>query len=712
MAIKNKHSECSQGNRSVGIDQFRLLAAVMVVAIHTFPFAGISETLNQVVTLTLFRVAVPFFFMVTGYYVLGPYSERRNYPKSWRIDQAILETAKMYLFVCLLYLPLSFYTGILSFSMTVSELLKTFIFDGPLYHLWYFPAVILGLILSRCLLKNLTMSFALAAASLLYLIGLAGDSYYALTIQLPVLKPFYLMLFHLFDYTRNGLFLAPLFLILGAQLYRKRSSRFSYPAVKLVVSLLFLAVEGFLLHSFTKVRHDSMYLALPIASYYLFIWVKSWQPKLVFPRAKEYSLGLYILHPLSLILLYYGAKPLPFLQNSLVQFFLTLIITIGLTAVALKCLSKFKHSKTVAIQRAKKQLDFSALHLNYQTIKQQLSERTELMAVVKAEAYGHGAVEVSRFLEKVGVDFFAVATLTEAIQLRKNGVQGELLILGYTSPEEAGKLTQYDLIQSVFSLEYATRLNRKKTVIRCHIKIDTGMHRLGFPPSIQELQTVYSMKYLQLEGIYSHLGSADSLEPVAKERTKQQISVFDHLLTELANLGIDYGITHLQSSYGIVHYPELSYDYARVGIFLYGVLSKSDRQLQEKLQLKPVLSIKAVLVSTRRVAAGQYIGYGTAVKATREMRVGTVAIGYADGIPRSISNTGYVLRYKDFELPQIGNVCMDMLLIDLTEVNALSLGEEVEVMENCESMAEKGETITNELLSRLGTRLEHECKSV
>lgn len=706
MATKTKHADHSQGNRSLGIDQFRVLAAVMVVAIHTFPFAGISETLNQVVTLTLFRVAVPFFFMVTGYYVLGPYSERKNYPKSWRIYQAILETAKMYLFVCLLYLPLSFYTGALSFSMPVSELLKIFIFDGPLYHLWYFPAVILGLILSRYLLKKFTFSFALVVAILLYLIGLAGDSYYSFAAQLHGLKAFYLMLFHLFDYTRNGLFFTPLFLILGAQLYLKRSVQFSYPVAKLVVSLLFLAVEGFLLHRFTKVRHDSMYLALPVASYYLFIWVKSWQPKLVFPRAKEYSLGLYILHPLSILLLYYGAKPFPFLKNNLVQFFLTLVITVGLTTMALKSLSKLNRSKIAPIQRAKKQLDFSALHLNYQKIKQQLSNRTKLMAVVKADAYGHGAVEISRSLEYVGVDFFAVATLAEAIQLRKNGIQGEVLILGYTSPEEAGKLKQYDLIQSVFSLEYATKLNRKKTAIRCHIKIDTGMHRLGFPPSIQELQTVYSMKYIEWEGIYSHLGSADSLEPVAKERTEQQINVFDRLLSELADLGIDYGITHLQSSYGVVYYPGLSYDYARVGIFLYGVLSQSDPQLQEKLQLKPVLSIKALLVSTRVVASGQYIGYGLAVKATREMRIGTVAIGYADGIPRNISNTGYVLRYKDFELPQIGNVCMDMLLVDLTKIDDLSFGEEIEVMEHCELVAEKGKTITNELLSRLGTRLE------
>ncbi|WP_086349275.1 membrane-bound serine racemase VanT [Candidatus Enterococcus clewellii] len=696
-----------QTNRSSGIDQFRLIAAVMVIAIHTFPFASINEGLDQVVTLTLFRVAVPFFFMVTGYYVLGPYAERRNYPKRWRIDQTMLELLKLYLIASLLYLPLSLYTGVLALSKPLSEWIKVLVFDGPLYHLWYFPAMLLGLILSRQLLQRLSLSSALFVAGLLYMVGLGGDSYYSIVTQIPAIKTFYSLLFQLFDYTRNGLFFVPLFLCLGALLYLKRARTVSFPSIKLSVSLLALGLEGFFLHTCTKMRHDSMYLMLPVVSYYLLVCLLHWQPRVIFPKAKDYSLWLYILHPWSILLVYYCSTVVGFLQNSLLQFFLILAVTSGLTAVALSLLKKRKREEIKEIQRARKRIDLSALEKNYRSVRTLLPKKTKLMAVVKADAYGHGAVKISRFLEQQGVDFFAVATLEEAIQLRKKGLQGEILVLGYTSPQTAIELNRYELIQAVFSLDYAAALNRKRVKLRCHVKIDTGMHRLGFAPCLSEVQPVYTMKYLRCEGIYSHLGSADAADDESRVRTEQQIETFARLLVDLKKQGIEYGVTHLQSSYGVVNYPELSYDYARVGIFLYGVLSQRDQHLKSRLALRPVLSIHAVLVSVRQVSVGQYIGYGTALKAEQEMRIGTVAIGYADGLPRNLSNTGYSLHYKDFELPQIGNICMDMLLVDITDIQNLALGTELTIMESSEDIAEKSETISNEVLSRIGIRLEN-----
>lgn len=699
----------SAPQRSKGIDQFRMIAAVMVIAIHTFPFASIHGVLDQIITLTLFRVAVPFFFMVTGYYVVGPYAEKKNYPKSWKINRAIIETLKLYLLSCLLYLPLSFYTGALSFSMPFVKLVKVFVFDGPMYHLWYFPAVILGLLIVKFLLKRVSLPIALVITSILYLLALGGDSYYSFVEQVPALKTLYRVFFHLFDYTRNGLLFSPLFLCLGALVYHQRKQAPFLTTTKLWISLVLLGIEGFLLHQYTVLRHDSMFIVLPLASYYLFIWALNWQPRKEVKQAQSYSLGLYLLHPLSIAFLYYFSKSVGLLQNSLVHFFLTVLLTIGGTWIALNLLKvRGRTVKRKSLHRARKQLDQSALQKNYQTMQQLLPKQTKLMAVVKANAYGHGAVAVSRILEQEGVDFFAVATLAEAIELRKNGLQGELLILGYTDLELVSQLKQYDLIQSVFSKEYATLLNRKKVLIRCHLKIDTGMHRLGFSPTIQAVQSVYGMNYLSCEGIYSHLGSADKLESEAKKRTEKQINTFDQLLTELAERGINYGVTHLQSSYGVVHYPKLSYDYARVGIFLYGALSQPDSTLKKQLQLSPVLSIHAVLVSVKMISSGEYIGYGTAFSAKREMKIGTVAIGYADGVSRELSNTGYALRYKDFDLPQVGRICMDMLLVDLSEVPEIAIGAEIEVAEGSEQLAVKSKTITNEVLSRLGTRLEYD----
>lgn len=692
--------------RSMGIDQFRLAAAVMVVAIHTFPFSSLNEQLDQVITLTIFRVAVPFFFLVTGYYILGPYAERSTYPKGWKIKQSLVEIGNLYLISCVIYLPLAFYTGVVSFSMSVSELLRVLVFEGPLYHLWYFPAVILGLLIGKWLIQRLSFSNAFLVTLMLYLIGLGGDSYYFFLDQLPVAKQIYTVLFQLFGLTRNGLFFSPFFLLIGAQLYLKRQRLVQMAGLKCLISLFVLGIEGFILHRQTNLRHDSMYLMLPLTCFYLFAFLLSWQPKFVFPRVKMYSLWLYILHPLSIVALYYGSKVLPVLQNSFLQFVLILFLTVLLIFVVSCLISKRGRPKKNRLYRAGKLLDMDALRSNYKTLQGMLPSKTKLMAVVKADAYGHGGVRVSHCLEQAGVDFFAVAVLEEAIQLRKSGIQGDILILGYTSPEESGRLRDFDLIQSIFSFDYAAALNRKKVNIRCHVKIDTGMNRLGIVGNVQELLSIYSMNYLSCEGIYSHLGSSDDLSAEARQRTRTQIDRFDQVLLELRGQGIDPGFTHLQSSYGIVNYPELTYDYARVGIFLYGVLSQRDLCLKQRIQIKPVLSIKAVLVSVKTVVPGEYIGYGTSIKVTKEMRIGTVAIGYADGIPRALSNTGYSLRYKDYELPQIGTICMDMLLIDVTEVGELEQGEELFVLESSEEIAEKDKTITNELLSRLGTRLE------
>ncbi|MGC6767144.1 membrane-bound serine racemase VanT [Enterococcus sp. LJL51] len=693
--------------RAWGIDQFRLLAAVMVVGIHTFPFHSIYPLLDNVLTLTVFRIAVPFFFMVTGYYLLGPYGERPVYQKWWRIKRGVIQLLKLYGAVCLLYLPLSFYTGVLSFSMPVSALLKVLLIEGPLYHLWYFPAIILGVFLCVCLIKKLGLYPALLVSGCLYLIGLGGDSYYFLIKNNNFFRGFYELLFQATEYTRNGLFFAPIFLLLGVYAYVNREKRILNLTLKLFICLLLLVIEGALLHNGNPLRHDSMYLCLPLVMYVLFQSVLRWKPSIHIAKAKSYSLGIYILHPLSIAVLAYVGKGIPFLQNSLLQFLLVLLLTVIICMILIALFEKKRKKTGGTLRRAEKKVDKRALAANLKLLQKLLSEKTRVMAVLKANAYGHGAVKCGKELEKLGVDFYAVATLEEGVQLRKAGLQGEILILGYTDPDRIKELNKYNLIQTIIHQQYAVLLNRRKIPIRCHLKIDTGMHRLGFSPDLMELLPTYKLPFLKCEGIYSHLGSTDSQDDTSRERTRQQIHVYDRLLEELEQAGIDYGMTHLQSSYGVVNYPELTYDYARIGLFLYGVLSQTDYQLKEQLTLKPVLSIQAILISVKSVAYGQYLGYGTGRQAVKGQKVGVVSIGYADGISRNLSETGYRLSYEDQELPQIGMICMDMLLVDLTEAPAIQPGVVITVLENGEEAAKKSQTITNEILSRIGSRLEN-----
>jgi serine/alanine racemase len=234
------------------------------------------------------------------------------------------------------------------------------------------------------------------------------------------------------------------------------------------------------------------------------------------------------------------------------------------------------------------------------------------------------------------------------------------------------------------------------------------MHRLGLDSSAILIKKIYQMKYLACEGVVSHLGSADSLDEESVKRTKRQIQIFDTLLKDLEELGIDYGITHLQASYGILNYPELNYNYVRPGIILYGALSLQNDQTKLKIDLHPVVKIKAKLISIKDIAAGEFVGYGLDVCLKQNTKVGIVSIGYADGVPRNLSNTGFKLSYKKAKIPQIGRICMDLLLVDLSAIFDIQVGEMITVMTHSENIAEKSGTITNEILTGLGVRLELE----
>lgn len=696
-----------ENKRNKGIEYFRLVAAFMVVCIHTFPFKSINKDLDIYITLTLFRVAVPFFFVTTGYFILGKWSVEQTYPNYYKIKKFILKQCILYIGIVSIYLPLSFYSSVLNEKTTFFQFIRMIIFDGTLYHLWYFPAVILGVFLVALLLYISSTKITLIISITLYLVGLGGDSWFGILSHISIIEKFYQLFFAYFGYTRNGLFFAPLFLSLGAYLYRSRYEVSTNKIIKkmyLIIFCVLLLIESFLLHTFSVPKHDSMYFLLPIIVYLSFQLISEWDPKINVNQASEKSFLIYIFHPLFIVLVHFCAKFIRILDNGFLNFSSVFLLSYLFALFILRMMKKRTVVKE-GFPRAVKYVSVDNVKNNIVEIKKILHEGTSIMAVIKADAYGCDAVLYGKTLNKIGINFFAVATIDEAIYLRKNGIEGEILILGYTSPKRVKELKKYTLTQSIISEDHAKDLDAKKISIQCHLKIDTGMNRLGVKPNIKAITTIYKLSFLNINGVYSHLGSSNSLESEAIQRTHKQISTYNNILKEMKNQEIDIGLTHLQSSYGLMNYPELHYDYVRLGIILYGLLNSSKDRKEQKIKLTPVLSVKASLISKKWVQKGEYIGYGIEKRLTEKCLVGVVSIGYADGIPRSLSESNFKLSYGSIDIIQIGAICMDMLMVDLTSIPEIEIESQITVISDFECLADEAGTFSNELISRLSERL-------
>lgn len=362
--------------------------------------------------------------------------------------------------------------------------------------------------------------------------------------------------------------------------------------------------------------------------------------------------------------------------------------------------------------RAWIEIDLQNLEHNLKVLKRAMQPGCRMMAVVKADAYGHGAERIATHLEALGVDAFAVATVDEGIDLRKAGIRSEILILGYTDPCRAEDICKDDLIQTLVGYDHAVGLARQGYPIKAHVKIDTGMHRLGFDyADTDSIAACFSMPELEISGIFSHLCVADSIDASDVEFTQLQIQQFYELLDKLAARGISIPKTHLQSSYGLLNYPELKCDYVRVGIALYGVHSSLGTQTKLNLDLRPVLSLKSRIAQIREIPAGETVGYGRSFMAQRDSRIAVVPIGYADGVPRALSGGKTRVLINGYAAPIIGRICMDQLTVDVTEVPDLHTADVVTLLGcdkikriTAEEWAKKTDSITNEILSRLSLR--------
>ena len=511
---------------SPALDWFRLLAAFLVVCNHTSPLDSFAPGADFWLTRVLARVAVPFFFMVSGYFL-----SQKNWAHTGKF---LKKTALVYALAVVLYLPLNWYNG--GFASPLQWLQKLLL-DGTLYHLWYFPAVLLGVVIARNLAR-LPAPAALSLAGLLYLIGVGGDSYYGFTAAVPALKTLYDGIFLVFSYTRNGLFFAPLFLLLGAS--GLRWSRWT-SAVGLVLSLLGMSLEAFWLRDLDWPRHDSMYLLLPLCMVFLFSLLLG-ENRGEDKKARRVSLLVYLLHPWSIVLVRGGAEAAGlegiFVENSLGHFCAVLALTVWM-ALALDGLRPIRPDPR---GRAWAEVDLEALARNAQTLESTLSPECRLMAVVKADGYGHGAVPAARRLWKEGVRAFAVASLSEGISLRKHGVRGTILILGYTPPREVPLLRRWHLTQTVADEAHGRALAAQGKPVKVHLALDTGMHRLGVPAEDRAaIQRLYRLKHLRITGTFSHLCVSDSLEPDQVDFTQKQLSRFYGTLDWMREQGLAPG---------------------------------------------------------------------------------------------------------------------------------------------------------------------------
>ncbi len=672
----------NEAKRYNSIDNFRILSSLMVIAIHSFPFSSYHKIFDNIITLTIFRIAVPFFFIVSGYFLMGPYALKQNYITEHKINKNISSLLSLYLISMIIYLPLSILNNTINMDISFLNLLKMIIFDGTFYHLWYFPAIILGLILVKYMIKHLNIKTVFFISIILYIIGLFGDSYYGF-IDNAILNSSYNIIFKFSSCTRNGLFFTPIFLILGAIIFkygdRMKNNIFNY--IGFIISMGLLTFEGYYINTYSIPKHNSMYIALLPTMYFLFNILLNSGSKYNIKNANKISLIIYVIHPIIIYSVYIFGKIAFPINNSLIKYIIISILTIIISIFISKFIFKNKYTKKKSNYRTTKYISKENIINNLNEVKNILPEDTKIMAVVKSNAYGHNSSYFTKILEENNIIYFAVANIDEGIALRKSGAKGNILIFSYTPLDRIDEILYYDLIITIVDYNYAIKLNSLNKNVRAHIKIDSGMHRLGINCyDTEKLMKIYKMKNINIEGIYSHLGSSDELDYLSRSRTKKQIDRFDSLLCILKSNNINLGLTHLQSSYGLLNYPNLKYDMVRIGLLLYGVLSHKDDNTVTKLNLKPVLKLTGRISQIFEIDKDEYIGYGLDFKTKRKSKIGIISTGYADGIPREISNNNYSVSYNNQNFPIISKVCMDMIIVDVSHIKNVRLNDEVVII--------------------------------
>ncbi|EOC99532.1 alanine racemase [Caldisalinibacter kiritimatiensis] len=360
------------------------------------------------------------------------------------------------------------------------------------------------------------------------------------------------------------------------------------------------------------------------------------------------------------------------------------------------------------------EINLDNLAHNIREVRRVTKEDTLITAVVKADGYGHGAAIAAKTFLNNGADRLAVATLSEALELRKEGINAPILILGYTPDSQFEKVIENDITQTIYTYEQGINISKAAHKVgkvgKIHVKIDTGMSRLGFVPnksSVEDIVKIAKLSGIKIEGIFSHFAKADERD---KSATNEQYKKFKWIIQELESKNINIPIKHISNSAAIIDLPQYNLDMVRAGIMLYG-LYPSNEVNKKAVRLKPAMTLKAKISHIKEVEKGTGISYGHVYITEKESKIGTLPIGYADGYTRILTNKAEV-GIKGYKVPVIGRICMDQCMIDVSSIKDIKVGDEVILFgdgynnsPHIDEVAEKLETINYEIVCMVSRRV-------
>jgi alanine racemase len=365
--------------------------------------------------------------------------------------------------------------------------------------------------------------------------------------------------------------------------------------------------------------------------------------------------------------------------------------------------------------RVQANVNLDAIRHNLSEIKSKLTDDTKLMAIIKADAYGHGAVPLAKAIGNSGkIDCYGVAIIEEAVELREAGINKPILILGFTPEEQYDLVVAYDVAQTIFQYDMAKALSQEakhqKKITKLHIKIDTGMSRIGFSDtkeSVEEIKRIAALDNLEIEGLYSHFARADEKD---KTSTEKQLSRYIEFVDLLEKENIHIPVKHIANSAGIIEFPQSYYNMVRCGIATYGIYP-SDMVNKEEIKLIPAMELKTHVIFVKDVEPGVGVSYGATYVTDKLTRIATIPIGYADGYSRNLSNHGKVIIHGQYA-PVVGRICMDQFMVDVSNINGVKQGDLVTLLGrdgdayiSAEELAEGSHSFAYELVCTVGKRI-------
>ena len=361
------------------------------------------------------------------------------------------------------------------------------------------------------------------------------------------------------------------------------------------------------------------------------------------------------------------------------------------------------------------EINLDNIEFNLNNIKKLLNEDTKVCTVLKANAYGHGSVEIAKFLENKKVDYFAVARLEEAIELRQNNIKIPILCLGFVPEESLEFAIENNITLTIYSLEMAEKLNaiseRRYTKACIHIKIDTGMSRIGFEvnqQSIEQIVKISNLSNLYIEGIYTHFAKADEID---KEFTNEQVEKFKYIVEGIEEKGINIPIKHVSNSAAIMDIPNLNFNMVRCGIVLYGYYP-SDEVIKNRLNLKPAMTLKTRISHIKELEQNTGVSYGLTYRTSNKERIATIPIGYADGFTRMQKNPKVSIKGEIFDI--VGRICMDQCMVKIDKDIDIKIGDEVIIFgdssRSVDNIAKDLGTINYEIICMVSRRVDRVYK--